>query len=67
MTCRSVVGTLVKLYHDGYTEEELIDVMSDLCTLLQIQPGHVCRGLVELNAVSFNFYEIMLYKLLYYM
>ncbi|XP_077294992.1 sphingomyelin phosphodiesterase 1-like [Arctopsyche grandis] len=53
MTCRSVVTTLIKLHNDGYTEEELIDVMSDFCTLLQIQPGHVCRGLVELNAPIF--------------
>lgn len=43
---------MIKLYYDGYTEEQLVDVMSDLCTVLEIQPGRVCRGLVEMNAVS---------------
>lgn len=52
--CRSVFAAAIQGLQDGQSDEQIIDVLTNLCTSLGLVSGNVCKGTVALNIVSIN-------------
>lgn len=54
--CELAIDLLINERKNGASKEQLIDTVSGLCTILNVEPDSVCRGTIELNAVSENIF-----------
>ncbi|XP_019868461.2 sphingomyelin phosphodiesterase-like [Aethina tumida] len=48
--CELAIDLLINERKNGASKEQLIDTVSGLCTILNVEPDSVCRGTIELNA-----------------
>ncbi|XP_026755507.2 sphingomyelin phosphodiesterase 1-like [Galleria mellonella] len=53
IVCRNIIGALFQTIREGQTEEEATNVITTLCTSLNIENYNVCRGAVALNMPIF--------------
>ncbi|GLH11753.1 Uncharacterized protein GBIM_16515 [Gryllus bimaculatus] len=53
--CNAVVRTILTFKQGGTPEEDIIDMLEDLCVLLKIESESVCAGVIETNADIFMY------------
>ena len=52
--CKIIVDTLDKLFLENKTEDEIVDVITDICIDLKIEDRNVCTLVVKEFRVSFS-------------
>lgn len=53
--CNSVFSAYIDEIRNGATEEQMTEMVLELCVTLQLQSERVCRGLIELNIGTFMY------------
>lgn len=54
LMCRAVVNTFLDYRRvEKYDDEDMVQEAIDLCTSLNLQPEHVCEGLIRMHLVNY--------------